>query len=81
MPRIGSRRWIAWKLVQLAARIYDAESYERITITGPEGVVHTLDVVNDGYGAGISGGNGRDEFGGYRLDLDFDYRPDWLDED
>lgn len=59
-------RWVAWKLVRLAARIYDSEYLERIAVLDKKGnpVIEWL-VVADGYGAGVSGSTGRDHFGSY----------------
>ncbi|QBI99776.1 hypothetical protein SEA_THREERNGTARJAY_148 [Mycobacterium phage ThreeRngTarjay] len=86
IPRIGSRRWIAWKLVQLAHRIYDAEYYERIYVTDLAGqeVVEAV-VIGDPYGCGIFGTSGGLLPGGVRalpdgsaIHWDDDYKPDWL---
>jgi hypothetical protein len=80
MPRVGSRRWIAWKLVQLAHRVYDAEYYEQITITGPDGEDLVEFVINaDLYGGGVSMMTGHENFGeGYGVHWTDDYVPDWL---
>lgn len=74
---IGSRRWIAWKLVQLAHRIYDASFYERITIKHKSGeVVCEIDVQSDMYGAGVMSMFGS-EFGDYEIEWD-EFKPEWL---
>lgn len=52
------RKWLAWKLVQVAARLYDAEWEESITITTPTGDGIEIDVLGDEYGCGISGTSG-----------------------
>lgn len=56
-PRqLGYRRWLAWKLVQLAERIHPSQSEEVITVrskfTGTTLV--EIGVVEDLYGAGVS---------------------------
>lgn len=79
-PRIGSRRWIAWKLVQLAHRVFDAEYYERIVIHDPEGDELIEFVINaDLYGGGVSSQTGWDSFaGGYHVAWYDNFHPDWL---
>lgn len=79
-PRIGNRRWIAWKLVQLAQRIYDAEYYERITVTNPDGRLVYEAVINaDLYHGGVSSTfGGRGVEAGAVVDHDQDFRPAWL---
>lgn len=48
------RRWIAWRLVQLAARIHDTEVREYVLLCDDDGaVVASVGVVGDGYGCGI----------------------------
>jgi hypothetical protein len=80
LPRFGNRRWIAWKLVQLAARIYDAEFYERIVIRDSDGDdVLEFTVTSDLYGCGVSSSIGHDEFGGYTVTWE-EFTPDWLEE-
>ncbi|AEJ94057.1 hypothetical protein SEA_ERICMILLARD_146 [Mycobacterium phage EricMillard] len=84
IPHIGSRRWIAWKLVQLAARIYDAEYYERIHVTDALGrEIFEAVIVGDSYGCGISSATapaGRSARlpDGSTIHWDDDYKPDWL---
>lgn len=52
------RRWIAWKLVKLARRIYDTEYCESITITNSEGAeVAVITAVSDDYHCGVTGGH------------------------
>lgn len=82
MPRVGSRRWIAWKLVQLAHRVFDAEFYERIVISGPDGEdIIEFEIVADLYGGGVSSQFGCDTFGdGYGVRWEDDYVPEWLAE-
>ena len=53
------RQWLAWKLVQLAARIHDAEHEESITFKDPDGkIALQWFIVGDDYGAGISSQSG-----------------------
>lgn len=82
LPRIGSRRWIAWKLVQLAHRIFNAEYHERIVVSGPDGEDIIEFVINgDLYGGGVSMQYGHDTFGdGYSVRWEDDYVPEWLTE-
>lgn len=81
MPRIGSRRWIAWKLVQLAHRIYDATYYEQIIICGPTGKPITEFTINaDEYGGGVSICDGPDAFGNGHSVHWTDGPPSWLME-
>lgn len=54
MPKVGSRRWIAWKLVQLAAKLYDAEYTEHIMIHPSVGKSLDITIIGDSYGCGIS---------------------------
>lgn len=56
--RLGPRRWIAWKLVQLASRIYQAEYEQTITVTPPQGHEIEIHVIGDLYGCGISSTSG-----------------------
>ncbi|SKU64611.1 Uncharacterised protein [Mycobacteroides abscessus subsp. abscessus] len=55
---LGVRRWIAWRLVQLARLLYDAEWREFISIETPDGKHLRIDVVGDEYGCGISSTSG-----------------------
>lgn len=50
---LGIRRWIAWKLVQLAARVYYSELHQTLSVYAPDGhrIVQWL-VVGDDYCAG-----------------------------
>lgn len=88
-PRIGNRRWIAWKLVQLAARIYDAEYYQRIYINGPDGKqVFEAGIIGDLYGAGVFTTFGVNPWdnemtipAGSTLHFDDDYKPEWLEDE
>jgi len=74
-----SRRWIAWKLVQLAARIYDAEYHERITIRDYEGnPVIEWHVVSDLYGCGVSSQHGDTAFGEFAAVCE-EFEPDWYE--
>jgi hypothetical protein len=51
------RKWVAWKLVQLAAKLYDAEHEEFISITELGGTeVARIWVTGDEYGSGVTGG-------------------------
>ncbi len=82
LPRFPNRRWIAWKLVQLAARIFDAEYYERILIKDAEGrLVYEAIIVGDLYGNGVSSIYGNDITldAGSTVHWDDDYTPDWVD--
>ena len=75
-----SRRWIAWKLVQLAARIYDAEYHERIAILDYEGVpVIEWCLTGDEYGAGVSFQYGDTQFGDYTVVWE-EIEPDWYEK-
>lgn len=69
VPKFGSRRWIAWKLVRIARRIYDAEYDERIIVTDPHGEELTVfEVVGDMYSCGISSQSGATTLGdGYGI--------------
>ncbi|AID58880.1 hypothetical protein PBI_GAIA_61 [Mycobacterium phage Gaia] len=82
--KLGPRRWIAWKLVQLAYRIYDAERYERIYVNDPDGnLVFEAVVIGDLYGCGISSifRDGAELPARSVIHWDEDYRPDWLEGD
>lgn len=78
-----TRQWIAWKLVQLAARIHDAEFYERIFVTDADGAtVYEATIVSNSYGSGISSIYGCEDQileAGATVHWDDDYKPDWLD--
>lgn len=75
--RIGPRRWIAWKLVQLAHRIHDAEFWERITIKDPDGsIVIEWQICADTYGRGIASRFGTSQFGGYQASSE-EFKPEW----
>lgn len=78
--RPGTRRWIAWKLVQLAHRIYDATFYERITVAGPDGPEIEIDIAADMYGGGVMSSYGHDRFGDYQLTWD-EFTPEWLNDE
>lgn len=84
MPRPLTRRWIAWKLVQLAYRVFDAGYYERIYINDAGGrLVFDAVICSDLYGCGVSsmyGGAGESLGEGSTVHWDDDYRPDWLAE-
>lgn len=54
VPRIGSRRWIAWKLVQLAYRICDVDYDEVLTVRVGGRTVATIEVSSNLYGNGVS---------------------------
>lgn len=55
---LGVRRWVAWRLVQLARLFYDAEWREFISIDTPDGKHLRIDVVGDEYACGISSTSG-----------------------
>jgi hypothetical protein len=78
-PKPFNRRWIAWKLVQLAWRIYDPDYYERIWIEGPGGeLIFDAEICSDLYGSGVSTMFHRGEIpAGSTVHHDHDYRPDW----
>lgn len=82
---LGLRRYVAWKLVQLAHLLHDAEHYERLYITAAGGgEIFSAEIVGDEYGCGIATLNNR-HWGevlpaGCRVHWDDDYKPDWLDE-
>jgi len=48
------RKWMAWKLQQLAARVYYAEWEESITIRTPSGQELVINVIGDDYACGIA---------------------------
>jgi hypothetical protein len=86
--RVGNRRWIAWKLVQLAHRICDTEYYERIVITDEHDQVGEFVIVGDAYGCGVTSYSGLPvrssldpdtwKFGSCDLVWE-EFTPDWLD--
>lgn len=47
------RRWIAWKLVQLAYRLHMPLYDQDIIIESPSGEVYTINIIGDIYGSGI----------------------------
>lgn len=51
---LGLRRWLAWKLVQLAFKICNTEHHETLTVTTPDGqrIVEWL-ISGDAYGGGV----------------------------
>lgn len=49
-----ARKWLAWKLVQLAARLHHTEYVEAISILSPTGRQVYIEVTGDSYGCGIS---------------------------
>lgn len=51
---LSPRRWVAWRLVCLAHRLYDATFYERIQLRNGYGdVVAEVCIEGDEYGAGV----------------------------
>ncbi len=82
---MGTRRWIAWKLVQLAYRIHNTEYYERIYLTNAEGKeVWEAVILGDGYGGGVRsivGGETKELPEGYAVHWDDDYQPEWLEDE
>ncbi|WPH57721.1 hypothetical protein [Mycobacterium phage WXIN] len=88
-PRIGNRRWIAWKLVQLAWRVYNPEYCQRIHITRPDGrQVFEAVIVADLYGNGVSSTIGVNPWdnemsipAGSTLIYEDEYEPDWLTDE
>ena len=83
-PKFPNRRWIAWKLVQLAYRIYPhSEFYQRIYVRNADGdMIWEAEIVADLYGCGISSGYGRDGElpPGSTIKLEWEYDPDWLED-
>lgn len=55
---MGPRKWLAWKLVQLAARLHDAEWEEVITVDVPGWPLVHFAIVADEYGCGVSATSG-----------------------
>jgi hypothetical protein len=64
---LGLRRWLAWRLMQLAHRIADTTVTERIVIVAPDGgPVVEWEIEGDAYGSGVSSQTGLTYFsGGY----------------
>lgn len=58
MRRLKPRRWIAWKLVQLAYRICDTEYYQTIAIQPPSPGGLEIRIRGDAYGGGIDSTSG-----------------------
>jgi hypothetical protein len=52
------RKWLAWKLVQLAHRLHDPEYVEHIGIETSAGRKIDINVIGDEYGRGISSTSG-----------------------
>lgn len=52
------RPWIAWKLVQLAHRVHNAEFSQTITIQPPTPGALVIEIIGDAYGCGISSTSG-----------------------
>lgn len=80
-PRPFNRRWIAWKLVQLAWRIYDPDYCERIYVLGPDGkLLFDAGISADLYGNGVSMlfGFGNPLPAGATIHHDHDYKPEDL---
>lgn len=78
-PRPFSRRWIAWKLVQLAARLYDDEYAERIVIASDNGDVGEFLIVSSVYGRGVSSYVGYDKVGNCSITWE-EFTPEWWNE-
>lgn len=70
------RRWLAWKLQQLAVRIHDTEFHQLLSVYAPDGRrIVEWDVYADGYGAGVSSQDTHGCPSGYRVgweDIDFE---------
>lgn len=82
-PRFPNRRWIAWKLVRLAHRIYDAEIYERIWIEDANGsLLFDAEICSDLYGDGVSTFFAATHTlpAGSTVHHDNDHIPDWLED-
>lgn len=82
-PRPFNRRWIAWKLVQLAWRIYDPDYYERIYVLGPDGtLLFDAEISASLYGEGVSSMfcAGAELPAGTTIHHDHDYKPEWLED-
>lgn len=56
--RMGFRKWLAWMLQRLAAKVYYAEWEETITLRPPSGADMTIHVTGDEYGCGIGSTSG-----------------------
>lgn len=82
-PKFPNRRWIAWKLVQLAWRIYNPDYYERIYVLGPDGeLLFDAEISADLYSCGVSMlfGYGEPLPAGSTIHHDHDYKPEWLED-
>lgn len=54
---MGIRQWVAWKLVQVAAKLYDTEVEQRICVWDRDGILlGSWAVLGDGYGCGVTAG-------------------------
>ncbi|SKM81542.1 Uncharacterised protein [Mycobacteroides abscessus subsp. massiliense] len=61
--KLGIRRWLAWRLVQLAHRVADTTVVERIVIVAPDGgPVVEWEIEGDAYGGGVSSQTGLTHF-------------------
>lgn len=80
LRHLGPRRWIAWKLVCLAHRIYDATHHETVRVINPDGVkILELLIQDDEYGGGIFAFESRAPEG---YEVEHLYRwPDYMYED
>ena len=78
------RQRLAYRLAKLSRRVYNAEFYERITITDKSTgeIVVEIDVAADAYGAGVMStcGDYETAIKGYRMEW-IEYTPDWLEEE
>ncbi|PVB03135.1 hypothetical protein [Mycobacteroides abscessus] len=74
---LGVRRWLAWRLVQLAHRIADTTVIERIVIVGPDArPVVEWEIEGDAYGGGVFSQTGLTHFApGYTALHIFDGEP------
>lgn len=57
IPRFMSRRWIAWRLIQLAYRIHDADFDDSLTIYVGGRKVAEIGVLGNTYGNGVTSGH------------------------
>ena len=55
---MAPRKWLAWKLVQLAHRLHDPEWVETLEINTKGGSQLRINVLGDEYGCGITSMNG-----------------------
>ncbi len=68
---LGFRRWLAWRLVRIASRLYDASFYERIQLRNGYGdVVAEILIEGDEYGCGVFSGFGEGKHPPYTLTWD-----------